>query len=59
MWNVYNQYGLKKKLSNHPNIINFVAAACEETDNKRTKEFLILTELCKGSNEILILFFQN
>jgi len=24
-----------------------VAAACEESDNKRTKEFLILTELCK------------
>lgn len=32
---------------NHPNIINFVAAACEESHNSRSKEFLILTELCK------------
>ena len=36
-----------KKLVGHPNIINFVAAACEESDNSRTKEFLILSELCK------------
>ncbi|RMZ96469.1 cyclin-G-associated kinase, partial [Brachionus plicatilis] len=32
---------------NHPNIINFIAAACEETQNSRSREFLILTELCK------------
>jgi len=40
-----------KQLVNHPNIINFISAACEETTNSssrnNTKEFLILTELCK------------
>lgn len=36
-----------KKLNNHPNIIQFVSAACEDTHNSRSKEFLILTELCK------------
>lgn len=34
-------------MANHPNIINFIAAACEETQNSRSKEYLILTELCK------------
>ena len=39
---------LKKKLGNHPNIIGYVAAACEENERSRKKEYLILTELCKG-----------
>ncbi|CAF0982373.1 unnamed protein product, partial [Brachionus calyciflorus] len=36
-----------KQLGNHPNVINFIAAACEESQGSRSKEYLILTELCK------------
>lgn len=36
-----------KKLKDHPNIIQFISAACENVENSKSKEFLILTELCK------------
>lgn len=44
---IREEIGYLKKVVNHPNIIHFIAAACEEKENSRTKEFLILTELCK------------
>ena len=34
-------------MGNHPHIINFVGAACQQEENNTTQEFLILTELCK------------
>uniref|UniRef100_A0A3P8QG33 Cyclin-G-associated kinase n=1 Tax=Astatotilapia calliptera TaxID=8154 RepID=A0A3P8QG33_ASTCA len=43
-------YALKKKLSGHPNTVQFCSAASiskEESDTGQA-EFLILTELCKG-----------
>ncbi|TKS78407.1 Cyclin-G-associated kinase [Collichthys lucidus] len=43
-------YALKKKLSGHPNMVQFCSAASiskEESDTGQA-EFLILTELCKG-----------
>ncbi|KAF4790737.1 Cyclin-G-associated kinase [Turdus rufiventris] len=43
-------YALKKKLSGHPNIVQFCSAASigkEESDTGQG-EFLLLTELCKG-----------
>ena len=49
---------LKKRVANHPNIIQFVSAAGEEIENARTKEFLILTELCKGFNLMNEIFLQ-
>ena len=52
---------LKKQVANHPNIIHFISAAGEEVENSRTKEFLILTELCKGLNLMneIILYFNK
>ncbi|MGH0133220.1 UNVERIFIED_CONTAM: hypothetical protein FKN15_052208 [Acipenser sinensis] len=43
-------YALKKKLSGHPNIVQFCSAASigKEESDMRQAEFLILTELCKG-----------
>jgi hypothetical protein len=41
---------LQKKLSGHPNIVQFCSAASigkEESDTGQA-EFLLLTELCKG-----------
>lgn len=42
---------MKKKLNNHPNILKFIAAACEEKDHSKN-EYLVLTELCKGGSLI-------
>lgn len=44
-------------MSNHPNIIKFIAAACEDKDlhinnNPQRNEYLVLTELCKGGSLI-------
>lgn len=42
---------LQKKLSGHPNIVQFCSAASigkEESDTGQA-EFLLLTELCKGN----------
>ena len=44
-----NEY-IQKKLSGHPNIVQFVSAASigkEESDNGQS-EFLVLMELCTG-----------
>ena len=41
---------MQKKLSGHPNIVQFCSAASigkEESDTGQA-EFLLLTELCKG-----------
>ena len=46
---------LQKKLSGHPNIIQFISAASigkEESDHGQS-EFLILTELCTGESPAL------
>jgi len=46
----------QKKLSGHPNIVQFIAAASigkEQSDHGQA-EFLILTELCTGENFVQV-----
>ncbi|KAH7936005.1 hypothetical protein HPB52_016376 [Rhipicephalus sanguineus] len=44
------EYALKKKLSGHPNVIDFIAAAAIEKGQSGhgKSEYLLLTELCPG-----------
>ena len=48
-----------RKFRNSPFVINLVSAACEEVPNSKTKEYLILTELCSGIFHVVVVVFVS
>ena len=54
--NIIREINILKQVSGHPGIINYVAASfIDRTQTKGQAEYLLVTELCKGS----ILFSSN
>jgi cyclin G-associated kinase len=54
---ILEEINFLKQLSNHPNVLKFIAAACEDgnsniNNNSPRNEYLVLTELCKGGSLI-------
>lgn len=51
--NIIRELNVQKQLSDHPNIVKYVAASfIDHTSSGKGAEYLLVTELCKGGSLI-------
>lgn len=48
----YVSIPFQKKLAGHPHVINFISACCNDRGGG-AKEYLVVTELCSGTQQLL------